>query len=154
MEAKCNFDQQIEAYHDGQLPAEQRTAVERHLTECAACATRLEELAAISAMFAAATGPQLSQIGRHRLHRAVASEMDRGLVRLAGALSGIAAGIVLIGSIGLLHVQNAAAVPQSAPPWVGVNASADTETLAQQAGTPTAVWYLADASQNEGSADR
>lgn len=147
MENDCTFEQQIQAYHDGELTAEQRAAAERHLAECRVCADRLAELEAMSRLFADAAAPRLSQIGMHRLHIRVAKEMDRGLVRLAGTLSGIAAGIMLIGSALLLHVQNAAAVPQAAPPWVGVSASAETDTLAHDAGTPTAVWYLADASQ-------
>jgi anti-sigma factor RsiW len=147
--ADCTFEQQIEAYHDGELPAEPRLAVERHLAVCQACTARLAELVAMSQWFAVASAasPRLSQMGRHRLDRRIAAEMDRGLVRFAGALSGIAAGIMLVGSAVLLHVQNVAAVPQAAPPWVGVSASAETDTLAHDAGTPTAQWYLADASQ-------
>jgi anti-sigma factor RsiW len=157
MAADCTFEPQIEAYHDGELPAGQRLAVERHLAAyppCWPCSRRLAELMAMSGWFAAASqtsSVRLSQMGRHRLDRRIAAEMDRGLVRLAGALSGIAAGIMLVGSAMLLHVHattnQASAIPQAAPPWVGVSASTETDTLAHDAGTPTAQWYLADASQ-------
>jgi anti-sigma factor RsiW len=147
----CGFDEQLEAYHDGELSAAQASALEAHLPTCPTCSQRLAELAQMSNLFAAAPIPHLSQISLHRLHHKVADEMDRGLVRLAWTLSAVAAVIMVVASAWLMRIENTpAAAPiitaQAAPPWAGVPASVEIEVVSREAATPVATWYLADAS--------
>lgn len=145
--ANCNFNDKLQALYDGELSAADAAAFQNHLDTCPPCAAQLAGLQSLSQLFSAVAIPPLSQIGLHRLHQRVNQEMDRGLIKMGWALSGIAAAIMLLASMWLLRVQSAeAASPQSAPPWVGVSASLETASLAQDAGTPTAEWYLADAS--------
>ncbi len=105
--ADCPFNLEIQAYHDGELPSERRTAVEEHLAGCPACAAELAELKNLSAVFAAEPVAELSQIALHRLHRKIDNEMDRGLIRFGWALSGIAASILLVASGWLMKVNSA-----------------------------------------------
>jgi anti-sigma factor RsiW len=145
----CSFTQQIDAYHDGELDAARRADVERHLAQCADCAAALERLRSMSRWFADAPAPRLSQISLQRLHRRVDAVMDEGLLWTARILSGIAAAVLIVGSIWLVHVST---VPRSAvvqvsstPPWAGIPASAsDAELTSLSASTPAAQWYLTE----------
>lgn len=74
---------------------------------------------------AATNEPKLSQIARHRLHRAVDDAMDQGLLRLGWGISGIAASVLVVGSLWLMKAQS---TPEAAPPWVGVSAVAEMPT--------------------------
>jgi anti-sigma factor RsiW len=147
----CEYEQKIEAYHDGELDADGRALVESHLALCAACAAHLNQLQAMSQLFATNELPRLSQISRHRLNRRVDAAMEQGLLRFAWAMSGIAASILLVGSAWLMHVDDAVqAAPAEAPPWVSVSLSNSRDPVVRDAATPAAQWYLADASGSEG----
>jgi anti-sigma factor RsiW len=151
----CEFSQQLEAYHDGELPVDAHAAMQAHLLSCPACSQQLAELAAMSNLFATAPVPRLSQISQHRLHHKLTDEMDRGLVRLAWSLSAVAAGIMVVGSAWLMQLGNVpaagpVATVQAAPPWADVHATAEAETVSREAATPVAQWYLADASSRTG----
>src|SRR5258708_6293157 len=118
--ANCSFNDQLDAYHDGELDERRRRTLEIHLVGCGECAKRLAELQDIAEMFAAAPRPQISQIAMHRLHRSVDAAMEHGLLRFAGAVSGIAASVLLVGSMWLSRATDA---PQAAPPWVEASTS-------------------------------
>jgi anti-sigma factor RsiW len=149
----CAFNDKIEAYHDGELDASDRAAVEAHLAECGECSARLTELRAMSDLLtsASATRPALSQIALHRLHHRLQSVTDRGLIRLGWALSGVAASLLLIGSVWLTRVQQTAPSAPAAPPWVGVSLALDTESTDTATASPAAEFYLADASTRVGN---
>jgi anti-sigma factor RsiW len=136
----CDRSPQLHAYHDGQLSSADAAAMEAHLLSCLACSAELAELRGISAMFAQAQRPRLSQIERHRLHRNLDAVMERGLVRFAWSLSGVAAAVLLVGSFWL---SQATEPVQAAPPWV--DAVVYAHPLGDRAETPAAQWYLADA---------
>ncbi len=142
----CPSDQQLQAYFDRELSADARAEVEAHVKACAACQEQLRQLQAMSAMFAAMESPRLSQMSRARLHKQLGEVMDRGLVRLAWSLSGIAAA-VLVGGLVWLQTSVApvqAAAPQAAPPWV--DAMVSSHPLTRDVSSPAAEYYLADAS--------
>jgi len=137
----CDRELQLQAYHDGQLDAEQQSSMQQHLSECEPCRSALAALQSMSALFAGVPQPTLSQISRHRLHAKLDATMERGLVRFAWSLSGAAAAVLLVGSIWLSQAKDPV---QSAPPWV--EAVAYAHPLGDRAETPAAQWYLADAS--------
>jgi hypothetical protein len=139
----CSWNSQSNVYHDGELPIEQREVLERHLASCPECSAQLAELRGLSELFAAEPVIKLSQIGVHRLHTRLQAVTDRGIVRLAGVLSGIAAAIVLVGSFWLARVHES---PVAAPPWVNIPMNVD-EVAMNDSATPVAQYYLADASQ-------
>jgi anti-sigma factor RsiW len=126
----CEFESRLSAYHDGELSPVDREAVEQHLASCAGCQSTLAEMRETSALFAE-SAPRLSQIGRQRLHQNIDRQRERGLVRLSAALSGIAALVMVTGS---LWLQTSGDVT---PPTPGPVAYSDT--------SPAEQYYLADA---------
>jgi anti-sigma factor RsiW len=144
----CTFSQQLGAYHDGELDAIRRGEVERHLAQCADCATALRQMQSMSGWLADAPAPHLSQISLRRVHRRVESVMDEGLLWTARVLSGIAAAVLIVGSIWLVHMGGAprstTAQVSTTPPWAGIPASSDAEMTTIATNTPAAQWYLAE----------
>jgi anti-sigma factor RsiW len=141
-------DQQLSAFHDGEITGDEQTVLSRHLAWCEACVRRMEELRAISSLIASNAHSGLSQIAMRRLHDKLDEVMERGLVRWAWEVSGIAAAVLLVGSIWLAQMaEPASAATAVIPPWVGAQASVDTavDSGAREATTPAAVWYMADA---------
>ena len=140
----------LSAFHDGQLDAELAKTVAAHVTACAACTLELQRYSMMSEFVNATARLPLSQIGRARLNRQIdavfASGMDSSLIRFGLRVSGIAASILLLGTIGLLVGGESRTTAQAAPPWVGVAVSSDADTVVRNASTPAAAIYLADAS--------
>jgi anti-sigma factor RsiW len=143
MTSSCPPQQTLSDFHDGELAAEVRDVVERHVADCNPCTLFLAELRNISGLFAASSPEGLSQIAWHRLHSKLDEVLERGLVRYAWEVSGIAAAILLVGSIWLAQLTEPTAASAVVPPWVGAQASANP--IVEVAPTPAAVWYLADA---------
>jgi anti-sigma factor RsiW len=148
MTDNCPADQKLSAYYDGEtggeITADERAVMSRHLAWCEACIRRMEELRQMSAFIASGAPAGLSQIAMRRLHNKLDEVMERGLVRWAWEVSGIAAAVLLVGSIWLAQLAEPAnAATAVVPPWVGAQASVDS--TAPEASTPAAVWYLADA---------
>jgi anti-sigma factor RsiW len=149
----CPTGEELSAYHDGRFSGERLAMIQRHIADCPPCGLELSRLAALSGMFAATVRPGISQIARHRLHDKIDAAMERGLIRFGWSLSGIAASILLVSSAWLMHVGSNRQVTEAAPPWVGVAASSEAEAVVQDAKTPAAAFYLADASAGTSTAD-
>ena len=134
----CEFETRLSAYHDNELSAADRAAVEQHLTGCADCRAELASIVSMSTVFALNVPAGLSQIGQHRLHKNIDRQLERSLVRLSWALSGIAAAIVVVGSIWLQRAgTNVMYLPPEQVAFVP-----DTNS---DAATPAEQYYLADA---------
>jgi anti-sigma factor RsiW len=149
----CPTGEELNAYHDGRLPGDRLGIVERHIADCPPCQLELSRLMALSRLLRTAIGPHLSQIARHRLHNKIDAAMERGLIRFGWSLSGIAASILLVSSAWLMHVDSSRPVTEAAPPWVGVATNSEAEAVVQDARTPAAAIYLADASAGSSSAE-
>jgi hypothetical protein len=153
----CPTDEELGAYHDGRLagPVDDRRRewIQRHVLDCPACALQLSRLVGLSRLFSTAARPGLSQIARSRLHNRVDLAMERGLVRLGWSLSGIAASLLIVSSAWLMHVNSARHATEAAPPWIGVAASTDGDAASEDARTPAAAIYLADASVGSSNAE-
>ena len=77
----CNEIQNLDAYADGDLPADERARVEQHLAICAACARELARLRKLSAIIGAYR-PVLSSDALERIHNAVGQTWDVGILRI------------------------------------------------------------------------
>ena len=108
----CNEIQNLDAYADGELPADERRRVEQHLAICAACARELARLRKLSAIIGAYR-PVLSSDALERIHNAVGQTWDVGILRIARRISAVAAAVVLAGSLYLtfFETEQATAVP-------------------------------------------
>ncbi len=132
----------LAAYHDGELSAADRAAVAAHVAACPGCESQLAGLRQSSAWIAAAAATvSLDRMGRERLHRRLRDAADGGLVRLGWEMSGVAAAVLLAGSVWLARSSAESPGPASVPPWVGATADGS----GREAVTPAAAWYLADA---------
>jgi anti-sigma factor RsiW len=102
---ECPYTGQIGAYLDGELDAAQRRGLEAHLSSCAACARESGEVRSLKALFAAAEYPALTGPAIERLHDQAESLYERGTLRIAQALSGLAACLLIAGSLWLTQSQ-------------------------------------------------
>jgi anti-sigma factor RsiW len=140
-------EQTLSAYYDGELAVDVRADVARHVVDCSPCTLFLTELRNISGRIAGSSPDGLSQIAWARLHAKLDDVLERGLVRYAWEVSGVAAAILLIGSIWLTQLaEPSSATAAAVPPWIGAQASANP--IVAEAPTPAAAWYLADAKSN------
>jgi anti-sigma factor RsiW len=127
--ADCSYRSTVEAYHDGELDAARGAEFERHLASCQPCTAELAGLRKMSGVFAAAPVNRLSQIGLYRLHANLDLLTDRGLLWLARVMTGLAASVLVVGSIWLTR----------AKPAVPVNGSVISLALqAEESATPNA----------------
>ncbi len=137
-------EQTLSAYHDGELAVETRAVVEQHLVDCEPCSLWLADFRKMSGLFAGSAPMGLSQIAWKRLHDKLDDVVERGLVRYAWEISGLAAAILLAGSIWLSQLADPSTTSAAVvPPWV--NAAASGNSVVQETPTPAAAWYLADA---------
>ena len=92
----CEFETQIHAYHDGELPANQRALLEAHLKECDECTELLADLRRMSRLVAAAPMADMPGAVVGRIEAAWKSARgDRGVLRIAEWLTGAAAAVLL-----------------------------------------------------------
>lgn len=98
----CDQTAQVHLYHDGELPAEQRDALEAHLRSCDDCQALLSELRSMSRLFAAAPMAKIQPDALQRLREARYILPDTGVLKIAGWLTAAAAA-VLIAALPMLH---------------------------------------------------
>ncbi len=95
----CEKFAQVHAYHDGELDAPSRAALEKHVEACAACAELLAELRGLSRMIADAPPATMPERLASRFHGTWhAAAVDRGALRTVSWLTGAAAAL-LVGAI-------------------------------------------------------
>jgi anti-sigma factor RsiW len=160
---ECPYTGQIGAYLDGELDAAQRRALEAHLSACEACAREVAEVRSLKALFAAAEYPALAGRAVERLHDQAESLYERGTLRIARALSGLAACLLIAGSLWLSQsrpphadVQPALAVSAAytqADPLIPVEVAEQVASGAQTAADPASPeWVVNDLNGLAGTA--
>ncbi|MCX5662304.1 MAG: zf-HC2 domain-containing protein [Planctomycetota bacterium] len=93
---RCDQEQQVHRYHDGELDAPAAAAVESHLRSCPACSAELRLLRSLGASLRTLAEATPIPIGLGRsVHRRVERFADAGTLRLAGWLTAAAAAVVL-----------------------------------------------------------
>jgi anti-sigma factor RsiW len=98
----CPNCEQVHAYYDGELAAEQRAAFELHLQACPECQASLNELRQLSSLFAQIPLSEVPQRAMGRMYgsfHAARARQDRGVRRLAGWMTAAAAAVLVIASI-------------------------------------------------------
>lgn len=162
----CTYINDLSPYLDGELEARRRTALEAHLSGCAACRAELGQLRALSGLLVDlvdAPQPSLPAQAMGRLHGSVnhwlqeaaqvereAERAERRILRISRILTGIAACVLLAGSLWLVRSRQAVSPPH---PSVLINnrpvESAEGSGLAVSVLGPTEEM----ASTSDGSAD-
>lgn len=92
----CEYNHKISAYHDGELPTEERRDLKEHIQECSSCAQELQELRSLSRFFAAAEMPGMSSDALDSLHRHVGSVRDVFVLQMAERLMTAAAALLVV----------------------------------------------------------
>jgi anti-sigma factor RsiW len=117
----CPAPSRLSAYHDGELPPEARSAVERHVRECPQCLTELERLRELSRQVATVARLEMPAAARRRLHEAVdrlgSASIFRvwrllpevTMQRIAGAMAAAAAAVLIFCLVGLSRQEASAA---------------------------------------------
>lgn len=101
----CSYSLQLSAYHDGELPSQQRDALERHVADCAACAAELEQYRRLSALLAAAPLPRLGDESRQELYALAPQVEEAGYLRIAKWTTAMAASVMLAASVWVMSHQ-------------------------------------------------
>ena len=101
----CSYSLQLSAYHDGELPRQQREALEQHVAECAACAAELEQYRRLSALLAAAPLPRLGGESRQQLYALAPQVEEAGYLRIAKWTTAMAASVMLAASVWVMSHQ-------------------------------------------------
>jgi len=129
---RCEFEAQVEAYHDGELEPARVDLFEDHVQTCSACAAQLRSLQSMTDLIAAnleSHRPPMSYDALQRVHDEIDSTMDRSLLPLTRGLIGIAAAVLIVATAGLWQMQpQQASEPQ---PWEGTvltSSSAQVDT--------------------------
>lgn len=115
MAMSCEKIGQVQAYHDGELDAGGRVALEAHLAVCAECRALLSELQGLSSFLAQAPLAEMPQRAVSRFEGSWYEARDRGMVRVASWLTAAAA-MLLVGAL-LARPQAPVATPVKAGPW-------------------------------------
>ena len=102
---------QLSAYFDGEVSAENRAALERHIEECGECAAIISDMRRLSGWLGASSSRVDVTAVSDRTQRAIESQVRRRTERLVGWLSALAASIALAAGVHLLEMQQAPRVP-------------------------------------------
>lgn len=151
--SRCEFSDRLGPLVDGELAADEAARVEAHAAVCVPCAEELSELRGLRRMFAAAASESArwpAGVARRAGEHAEALT-EQGILRLARALTGIAASVLLAGAAALWLAapgRPSAAHPPPVPAQVAVLPPSALETSppapssADDLATPE--WVLAD----------
>jgi len=101
----CRYENSVDAYFDGELSADQRSAFEQHLAGCAPCRQDLEQTRRLSAVMAAAPKRQLSARLRQDLY-ALAPAVGEGVyMRIAEWTTALAASVLVAASAWIYYAR-------------------------------------------------
>ena len=157
----CELEHFLTAYHDGELPERQRRELAEAVVLCPTCAKALREIDELSQAFASMRSiprPTLSADSMVQLHEHVdAMTSDRSLLRLAEALSGIAAVLLVAATIWMTQARSSA----TTEPETSWQAEAialqqqpqpadESQQLARTGNVETAEWIVAGLSSRRG----
>ncbi len=146
----CEHSGRLNAYHDGELPLEERRALEEHIGRCPSCAREFEQLRSLSRLFAAVEMPEMSSDALGRLHRNVGSIRERLVVRMAGVLTAAAAAVLLICGVWLWRSWAAQELYED-PVWEVAAVTLQLDVSPSGNGEmPLAQWIVDDLSRENG----
>jgi anti-sigma factor RsiW len=98
----CSYGSMVDAYHDGELPAEARIAFEKHLAQCPPCQADLAQTRQLAAFVAAAPKRVLSASARQALFDLAPLIGERAYLRIAEWTTALAASVLIAASCWLM----------------------------------------------------
>ncbi len=159
----CEKTSRIMAYHDGELPVEERQALESHVAECPVCGAELAGLRAVSERLRTADRPGVSCESTMRLWQQVRSVDERANWRLVWRLTAAAAVIVVVSLLGMnvsaTQANGTTASWELAATWAGTELAGVEQGHSELAATGvmeyrTAHWIASGLSQGNGQGNQ
>jgi anti-sigma factor RsiW len=99
----CDKTNLIHRFHDGELSPAQQETVQTHLRDCAECRELLADLRRLSSLICESPAAEMPDGMVERLQQCRLAAADQGILRLAGWMTAVAAGVL----IGALLIRNA-----------------------------------------------
>lgn len=96
--------QLLGAYHDGELPEDQRAAVEQHVRDCPACTDELRLIQQAAAVFTQHAFDDLTDEELARVHEALDQSESQPLLKLVKVLTVAAASILIVSCAWLMEL--------------------------------------------------
>ncbi len=130
--SQCEYTQRAGAYHDGELPDQQARQFEAHAASCQRCRTELARLEALSGVFETVELPHMSPFAVSRVRSMVVRRSERGIVRLAEALTAVAAAVLVVCGLWLWKAEaSPASVGYTPAEWetLAIGPSTDTQEI-------------------------
>lgn len=148
---ECTQASRVSAYHDGELSPAVRGELERHLQGCSACAAELGRLRRLSGLAGSMAPIPMPPAAMERLHRRVDGLPSRPILRLAEAVSGVAAAILIACVIGLAAGGVGPEPPAAVAAWDESQAIGAAPAEAAPGGSeePLAMWMVQNLSEED-----
>jgi hypothetical protein len=148
----CPYIARINAYHDGELIADERTVIQSHLAlGCAVCSKELKSLQRVSVQFREIEGaPEIQSSFVSKLHRQVDSLTDRSILHFAELLTGVAAALLVTASMWAMRTPSASADPMRDWERAAVTLRPEMIAAQQPASLHAAEWIVNDLANGEG----
>ncbi|HEY8751834.1 MAG TPA: zf-HC2 domain-containing protein [Tepidisphaeraceae bacterium] len=103
----CQYENELDAYHDGELSDQRRVAFEQHLAACPLCASELEQMRRLTSLISSAPKRTLPAAARDDLY-ALAPAVGEGVyLRIAEWTTALAASVLIAASVWLFYSQPA-----------------------------------------------
>jgi len=148
----CEHNRKIGAYHDGELPAEERRGLEEHIRGCPSCAREFEQLRSLSRLLAGAELPEMSPDAMDRLHEGVGAAGEVFVFRTAERLTAVAAALLAVCGIWLSQTVGGRDAAAGVEAWEIAAVSPQTEALTEaSADEMLARWMVSDLARENGS---
>jgi anti-sigma factor RsiW len=98
----CSYGSIVDAYHDGELSPEARTAFEQHLVSCPPCQADLAQTRQLAALITSAPKRMLSSTARQALFDLAPMIGERVYLRMAEWTTALAASVLIAASCWLV----------------------------------------------------
>jgi len=98
----CSYGSIVDAYHDGELSPEARTAFEQHLVSCPPCQADLAQTRQLAAWITSAPKQMLSSTARQALFDLAPMIGERAYLRIAEWTTALAASVLIAASCWLM----------------------------------------------------
>lgn len=145
----CDHLASVQAYHDGELDPAASRAVEAHVRACGDCAGLLADLRSLTELVAQAPLLDVSPATVARYQGAWHEARDRGLVRVTGWLTGVAAA-VLVGALALWSPIEGNSLAAARPSlWETAAITPPSEAQVESELVQVAQWMATDLSYGE-----
>ncbi len=103
----CQYENELDAYHDGELSDQRRVAFEQHLAACPLCVSELEQMRRLTSLISSAPERMLPATVREDLY-ALAPAVGEGVyLRIAEWTTALAASVLIAASVWLFYSQPA-----------------------------------------------